>query len=242
MKDKKMEDKKNVYGVVLAGGVGARMGNVEKPKQFMEVAGKPILELVLEKFAVHPGFDQVLVLSPKQWIRYTEDLIQKYIPQKDRVIVLEGGDTRNETIMNAISYLDREELLDEETVIVTHDSVRPFVTHRILEENIQAAKEFGACDTVIPATDTIVQSVSHNIISDIPDRSIMYQGQTPQSFKAKKLKKVYESLTAQEKEILTDACKIFVIKGEEVRLVQGEVSNIKITYPYDLKVAESLIC
>ena len=182
MKDKKMEDKKNVYGVVLAGGVGARMGNVEKPKQFMEVAGKPILVLVLEKFAVHPGFDQVLVLSPKQWIRYTEDLIQKYIPQKDRVIVLEG------------------------------------------------------------ATDTIVQSVSHNIISDIPDRSIMYQGQTPQSFKAKKLKKVYESLTAQEKEILTDACKIFVIKGEEVRLVQGEVSNIKITYPYDLKVAESLIC
>ncbi len=241
MEDKKMEDKKNVYGVVLAGGVGARMGNVEKPKQFMEVAGKPILVLVLEKFAVHPGFDQVLVLSPKQWIRYTEDLIQKYIPQKDRVIVLEGGDTRNETIMNAISYLDREELLDEETVIVTHDSVRPFVTHRILEENIQAAKEFGACDTVIPATDTIVQSVSHNIISDIPDRSIMYQGQTPQSFKAKKLKKVYESLTAQEKEILTDACKIFVIKGEEVRLVQGEVSNIKITYPYDLKVAESLI-
>ena len=69
----------------------------------------------------------------------------------------------------------------------------------------------------------------------------MYQGQTPQSFKAKKLKQVYESLTAEEKEILTDACKIFVIKGEEVRLVQGEVYNIKITYPYDLKVAESLI-
>ena len=90
-----MEDKKNVYGVVLAGGVGARMGNVEKPKQFMEVAGKPILVLVLEKFAVHPGFDKVLVLSPKQWMRYTQDLIQKYIPQKDRVVVLEGGDTRD---------------------------------------------------------------------------------------------------------------------------------------------------
>lgn len=234
--------KKNVYGVVLAGGVGARMGNVEKPKQFMEIAGKPILVLVLEKFAVHPGFDQVLVLSPKQWIRYTKDLIQKYIPMKDRVVVLEGGSTRNETIMNAIRYLEQQELLDEETVIVTHDSVRPFVTHRILEENIQAAKEYGACDTVIPATDTIVQSVSHTVISDIPDRSVMYQGQTPQSFKAKKLKRVYESLTAQEKEILTDACKIFVMKGEEVRLVQGEVSNIKITYPYDLKVAESLIC
>ena len=144
--------------------------------------------------------------------------------------------------MNSIRYLEQQELLDEETVIVTHDSVRPFVTHRILEENIQAAQQYGACDTVIPATDTIVQSISHTVISDIPDRSVMYQGQTPQSFKAKKLKQVYESLTPQEKEILTDACKIFVIKGEEVRLVQGEVSNIKITYPYDLKVAESLIC
>ncbi len=236
-----MEERKNVYGVVLAGGVGARMGNVEKPKQFMEVGGKPIIVLVLEKFIVHPGFDKVLVLSPKQWIRYTQDLIQKYIPQNSRIEVLEGGSTRNETIMNAIRYLDAQGALDDETVIVTHDSVRPFVTHRIIEENIKAAQQFGACDTVVPASDTIVQSTSHQIISDIPDRSIMYQGQTPQSFKARKLKQVYESLSVQEKEILTDACKIFVMKGEEVRLVQGEVYNIKITYPYDLKVAESLI-
>lgn len=237
-----MEERKNVYGVVLAGGVGARMGNVEKPKQFMEVGGKPILILVLEKFAIHPGFDKVLVLSPKQWMRYTQDLVQKYMPQHQaHIIVLEGGHTRNETIMNAINYLECQGLLDEDTVVVTHDSVRPFVTHRILEENIRAAQEFGACDTVIPASDTIVQSISHEIISDIPDRTMMYQGQTPQSFKAKKLRLVYESLTSQEKTILTDACKIFVIKGEQVHLVQGEVYNIKITYPYDLKVAEALI-
>jgi len=227
--------------VILAGGVGARMGNVEKPKQFMEVGGRPILILALEKFVIHPGFDRVLVLSPKPWMRYTEDLIRKHIPQREHVVVLEGGSTRNETIMNSIRYLEREDLLDEDTVIVTHDSVRPFVTHRIIQENIDSAQKYGACDTVIPATDTIVQSADHGMVTDIPDRSVMYQGQTPQSFRAKKLKRVYESLTGQEKEILTDACKIFVIKGEEVRLVQGEVYNIKITYPYDLKVAESLI-
>lgn len=236
-----MGSKKNVYGVVLAGGVGARMGNVEKPKQFMEIGNKPIIVHTLEKFIVHPGFDQVLVLSPKQWMRYTKDLIRKYIPNASQPVVLEGGDTRNETIMNAINYLDAQGELDDETVIVTHDSVRPFVTHRILEENIKAAKQFGACDTVIPASDTIVQSVSHEIISDIPDRSVMYQGQTPQSFRAEKLRSIYELLTPQEKKILTDACKILVLKGEEVRIVQGEVYNIKITYPYDLKVAESLI-
>lgn len=233
--------KKNVYGVLLAGGLGARMGNVEKPKQFMEIGGKPVIILALEKFIVHPGFDKVLVLSPKPWIRFTSDLIRKYIPDPEQVAVLEGGETRNETIMNAIRYLEQEGLLDEETVIVTHDSVRPFVTHRILQENIEAARQYGACDTVIPATDTIVQSSSHEFISDIPDRSMMYQGQTPQSFRAKKLRQVYESLDEREKEILTDACKIFVMKNETVRLVQGEVYNIKITYPYDLKVAESLI-
>ena len=156
-------------------------------------------------------------------------------------MVIEGGSTRNETIMNSIRYIEKEYGLEDDTVIVTHDSVRPFVTFRILEDNIESALQYDACDTVIPATDTIVESNSHSIISNIPDRSIMYQGQTPQSFKAKKLKELYEGLTEEEKEILTDACKIFVMKGQEVHLVEGEVFNIKITYPYDLRVAETLI-
>ena len=83
--------------------------------------------------------------------------------------------------------------------------------------------------------------MDNQIISDIPDRSKMYQGQTPQSFKIKKLKSLYEGLSEDEKTILTDAAKIFVIKGEKVYLVDGEVSNIKITYPYDLRVAETLL-
>ena len=155
--------------------------------------------------------------------------------------MIEGGSTRNETIMNAIAYIDKMGKLDEDTIIVTHDSVRPFVTYRILEENIRYAREFGACDTVIPATDTIVESKDHQLITSIPDRSTMYQGQTPQSFKAKHLRDLYESLSDTEKEILTDACKILVIKGEQVHLVEGEESNIKITYPYDMRVAEALL-
>ena len=131
--------------------------------------------------------------------------------------------------------------MDDETIIVTHDSVRPFVTHRIIEENIEYAQKYGACDTAVPATDTIVQSEDNIVISDIPERSKMYQGQTPQTFRLKKLKELYEGLTEEEKKILTDAAKIFVMKGEKVYLVEGEVSNIKITYPYDLRVAETLI-
>ena len=231
-----------VYGAVLAGGIGTRMGNVEKPKQFLELGGKPIIVHTVEKFIVHPGFEKVLVLSPQAWVSYTKDIIRKFIPGcEEKVEVLCGGATRNETIMNAIRYIEEQGELTDDTVIVTHDSVRPFVTHRILEENIRYAIEYGACDTVIPASDTIVQSLDNNKITDIPDRRYMYQGQTPQSFLAKKLKEVYEGLTEQEKDILTDACKIMVLKGGHVHLVQGEVFNIKITYPYDITVAKALL-
>ena len=231
----------HTYGVVLAGGIGSRMGNVEKPKQFLELKGRPIIIHTIEKFVIHPGFEKILVLSPKAWVGYTRDIVRKYIPMSDQIEVLEGGPTRNETIMNAIRYIEAQGDLDDETVIVTHDSVRPFINHRILEENIRFAREYGACDTVMPATDTIVESTNAEAITNIPNRKFMYQGQTPQSFRAKKLKEEYEALTDEEKEILTDACKIMVLKGHHVHLVQGEVSNIKITYPYDITVAKALL-
>lgn len=230
-----------VFGVILAGGLGSRMGNVEKPKQYLTVGNKPIIIHTIEKFYANSRFEKLIVLCPNQWINHTKNLIRKNFKNTDRIVVIEGGSTRNETIMNSIRYIEKEYGLEDDTVIVTHDSVRPFLTHRIIEENIDYALEYGACDTVIAASDTIVESKNHKIISNIPDRSIMYQGQTPQSFKAKKLKALYESLSLEEKEILTDACKIFVIKGEDVHLVEGEVFNIKITYPYDLRVAETLI-
>lgn len=230
-----------VYGVILAGGVGNRMGNAEKPKQFLLLGSKPIIVHTIEKFYVNEKFERILVLCPEQWLMYTKNLIQKYLGDTDRIIVIPGGATRNETIMNAIRYIDREDGVTDDTIIVTHDAVRPFVTHRILEENIAQASRYGACDTVVPATDTIVRSDDNTVITEIPDRSRLYQGQTPQSFNARKLWDLYESLTPEEKEILTDAAKIFAIRGEKVYLVDGEVYNIKITYPYDLKVAEILI-
>ena len=72
---------RKVFGVVLAGGIGARMGNVEKPKQFLELGGKPIIIHTIEKFAVHPDFDEVLVLSPRAWVTYTQDIVRKLSPR-----------------------------------------------------------------------------------------------------------------------------------------------------------------
>lgn len=230
-----------IYGVILAGGVGSRMGNREKPKQYINIGDKPIIVHTIEKFCLCSEFEEILILCSKDWIEYSKGLVKKYVSETEKIKIIEGGETRNETIMNAIAYIEREGKLDEDTLIVTHDAVRPFVTYRIIEENIKAAQKCGACDTVIPATDTIVESINGSVISDIPNRAVLYQGQTPQSFNAVKLRALYESLTEEEKAVLTDAAKIFVIKGEQVQLVKGENSNIKITYPYDLTVAESLL-
>lgn len=230
-----------VFAVICAGGIGSRMGNAEKPKQYLNVGGKPIILYTIEKFVVNEEFEKIIVLVPESWISYTKDIINKHLQGIEKVEVMAGGSDRNSTIMNAINYIEEKFGLDDDTIIVTHDAVRPFVTHRIIMDNIEAAVKVGACDTVIPATDTIVESLDGEKISSIPDRSKVYQGQTPQSFRAKRLKELYSSLTDEEKAILTDAAKIYLLKGEAVHLVRGEVFNIKITYPYDLTVAETLI-
>lgn len=230
-----------IYAVIAAGGIGSRMGNQDKPKQYLMIKDKPIIVHTVEKFFVNSRFEKVLILCPDQWVNYTQELLDKHLPKNDKVLVLKGGSTRNETIMNAIRYIEETDGLDDETIIVTHDAVRPFVTARIIEENIEAAIKFGATDTVVPATDTIVESQDGKVLSAIPDRSKLYQGQTPQAFKAKSLKELYNSLTDEEKDILTDACKIFSMKGHDVHMISGEVHNIKITYPYDLRVAKALL-
>lgn len=229
------------FAVVLAGGIGLRMGNMEKPKQYIEIGDKPIIMHTIEKFYVYPDFEKVIVLCPEQWVHHTENLVHKYIGTQNKIVVQAGGTTRNETIMNAIQYIDKCYGLEEDTIIVTHDAVRPFVTHRMIEENIQAAIKYKACDTVVPATDTIVRSKDGTCIDSIPERDQMYQGQTPQTFQAKMLRELYESLSEEEKDSLTDAAKICVMKGKHVELVRGEVFNIKITYPYDLVVAKALL-
>lgn len=230
-----------VFAAVFAGGIGSRMGNSDTPKQYLELGTKPVIIHTIEKFFVNDKIDEILVLCPKAWVAHTQALVEKHLPKGKKITVISGGATRNGTLEKAIEYIENNCEVTEDTVIVTHDAVRPFLTHRIIDENVEAAVKYGACDTVIPATDTIVESQDGKIISSIPDRSKMYQGQTPQSFRLKELERVLASLTEDEKAILTDACKIFSIKNKDVYMVEGEVFNIKITYPYDLKVAHTLL-
>ena len=230
-----------IFAAILAGGIGSRMGKTDTPKQFLSLGNKPIIIHTIEKFIINSKIDKIIVLTPKEFDSHTNNLIDEYIPNTEKISVISGGETRNDTLKNSIEYIENNFGIDEDSIIITHDSVRPFVTHRIIEDNIDAAKKYGACDTVIPATDTIVESVGGETISNIPVRDNYYQGQTPQSFNIKKLFELICSLSEEESDLLTDACKIFTLKGEDVYLVDGEVTNIKITYPYDLKLANTIL-
>lgn len=230
-----------IYAGILAGGIGSRMGNVPLPKQFLDLDGKPIIIHTVEKFVLENEFDEIIIATPEKWVSHIKDILTKYGLINERIRVIKGGTDRNETIMNIIQAIDDKKGVSDEDIIVTHDAVRPFLTHRIIKENIDSALQYGAVDTVIPATDTIVTSEDGEIISSIPVRSEMYQGQTPQSFNINLLRNNYNSLSPERKLVLTDACKILVESNEKVKLVHGELFNIKITTPYDLKVANSII-
>ncbi|MEY8562502.1 2-C-methyl-D-erythritol 4-phosphate cytidylyltransferase [Eggerthellaceae bacterium 3-80] len=232
----------NTFAAILAGGSGSRMGSADKPKQYMMLGEKPVFVHTVEKFVATGAFDAVLVMCPDLLRQQTTDLLLKYAPAcAPYVVVCAGGATRNDTVCAAIAEVEARWITDDDTLLVTHDAVRPFVDHRIILENLEAAARVGACDTVIPATDTIVESLDGDVISSIPPRQALYQGQTPQSFRLNLLKRCLEALTQEERDSLTDACKAVVLADEPVALVAGDAANMKITYPHDLRIARALM-
>ncbi len=230
-----------VFGAILAGGVGSRLG-AELPKQFLMLGDKPVIVYSLEKFLACDRMDYVFIGVHPDYLEHTRALVEQYVPEKkDRVHILCGGGSRNDTLQNIIAAIDLLRQDSDEDIIVTHDAARPFVTMRMIRENIDAAAEVGAVNTVCPATDTIVISQDGSTVSDIPNKAVMYYGHSPQSFRINMLKNLYSTLTQEEKDILTDACKICCLRGQPVALVRSEYTNLKITTPGDYLIAQGFI-
>ncbi|MCR5201481.1 MAG: 2-C-methyl-D-erythritol 4-phosphate cytidylyltransferase [Lachnospiraceae bacterium] len=227
-----------VYAAIVAGGIGQRM-QADKPKQFLNVAGKPVICHTIDKFLSVSEICEVIVLLPKDWLDYMKEEMVPFIAgDTGKLKLIEGGKTRQDTVMNAVSYVEETYGIGEDDVILTHDAVRPMVSERIIKDNISGVKKYGACSTFIQATDTIVVSEDGKVLGETLDRSKLYQCQTPQSFNIAKLKKYYEMLDDEDKKILTDATYVFKKAGEDVHFIEGDVRNIKITYPTDTLVAE----
>ncbi len=235
------EEKGQVFALVLAGGMGSRMGG-DKPKQFLMAGGKPVIIHTLDRFLKHGGFKKIIVLCPYEWVSYTEEIIKEHTGNSmENIAVTAGGQSRNNTIMAGISYIEDNYGICNSTIVVTHDAARPFINNRIIDGNINTALKYGAATTAVPATDTILYCPDKKTVGSITDRSLLYMCQTPQTFYAEKFRKLYNGLSAGKKEQLTDATSVFTINNFPVGIVQGEMYNFKITYPNDLAVAEEYI-
>ena len=227
-----------IYALILGSGIGSRMGNTTLPKQFLKIGNKPIIIHTIEQFILSTRVNKIIVVVSSDYENYLKDLFKEY--KLNNIDIVIGGSDRSSSMINGCNYILDNYAVNDNDIIITHDAVRPFVTSRIINDNIDKINNYDAIDTVIPATDTIVE-VDDDIISNIPIRSKMFQGQTPQTFRLKELVSIYNSLSNEEKEILTDACKIYTLKNKRVGYVKGEIYNLKITTKFDLNVAHSIV-
>lgn len=220
------------YGVVLAGGVGSRLG-LSVPKQMVKISGKTILEHTVAAMHNSSAVDAMIVMITPGWAEQTATLLGDKYPKV--VKILDGGNTRNETTRRVLEAID-----DEECKLLLHDAVRPLVDDRILQECVTALDTYSAVDVVIPSADTIVTVDEEGIITHVPERGRLRRGQTPQGFKISVLRAAYEVALEDPFFAATDDCGVVLKYSPEVAIttILGSEQNMKITYPSDLFLAD----
>lgn len=221
-----------ISAIVLAGGRGKRM-NYHKSKQFIEIKGKPVLVYTLEKFIYNKSIDEVILVLPEDEVDYCKkEVLQRYSLKVDRIVI--GGKERQDSVFNAL------EAMEKANIVLIHDGARPFISEKIIEEGIKYANIYGAAAPGVTPKDTIKVKNEDNISVDTPDRNTLVAVQTPQCFKYDEIYQCHRKIK-EENAIVTDDTSVVEKYGHKVYLYEGDYTNIKITTPEDLILAERLI-
>ncbi len=216
--------------IIVASGTGSRMGG-EIPKQFLRLKEKPVLVHTLEKFLDISGCEIVLALS-EEGLSYWEPIARKYLPGDAPVTLVKGGETRFHSVKNALAVIED----DGHALIAIHDGVRPFVTLNILLNSFVAAERFGAVVTYVDSKDSV--RLAEGDENRALDRRTVKLIQTPQTFRLSVLRKAFD---VPYNEHFTDDASVVEHSGHAIHLIEGSYSNIKITTPEDLAVAELIL-
>ena len=213
--------------IIVAGGKGLRMGG-DIPKQFLPVCGKPVLMRTMEAFHTYDSAIHVILVLPVSEQAYWKELCQEYQFSLSHDIA-NGGDTRFHSVMNGLAMVEGNGLVG------VHDGVRPFVSQEVIARCYEEAE---ACKAVIPVID-VVETVRHLTEegSETVPRDRYKLVQTPQVFEAELLRRAYQQTYT---DLFTDDASVVEALGEKVYLVKGNRENIKLTTPFDLKLAEML--
>jgi 2-C-methyl-D-erythritol 4-phosphate cytidylyltransferase len=222
------------YAILVAGGTGTRMKS-DIPKQFLEIAQKPVLFYTLEKFACLSPSTQIILVLPEKSVDFWKTLCQKYHFTLPHEIVF-GGETRYLSVKNALTRIAQKNA--EKALVAIHDGVRPFVNLAVLEESYRVAAQKGSAVASVSLKDSIreVQSLSES--RSVP-RANFRLIQTPQTFIFSEIWEAFHQVTDNPN--ITDDASVMELSGKKIHLIEGNYENIKITTPEDLIFAEAFV-
>lgn len=230
-------------GIIFAGGSGQRMNTKARPKQFLELNGKPIIIYTIELFDYHPYIDAIVVVCIESWIPFLKKMLKKYEINKV-VAVVSGGATGQESIYKGLcaaeTYVKGQS--SDKDIVLIHDGVRPLITEETISENIVKVKTEGSCITCVPAQETII--INHPDKSGdflIPQRKECLIARAPQSFYLKEIIEAHRRNQQEEKLEFIDSCSLMKHYGKKLGVIIGPMENIKITTPSDFFVFRAMV-
>ncbi len=228
---------------IFAGGSGIRMNTKSRPKQFLELHGKPIIIYTLELFDNHPDIDAITVACIQSWIPFLEKQIRKFEINKV-VKIVSGGATGQESIYNALCAAEQHALSSQGTLdgvnVLIHDGVRPLITEQTITDNINKVMECGSCITCVPATETLVVRQQDDSLQ-IPSRKDSLIARAPQSFRLTDIISAHRKAIDEGRNDFIDSCTMMSHYGYTMGIVNGPVENIKITTPTDFFVFRAMV-
>ena len=224
--------------IIFAGGTGQRMNTKTKPKQFLELHGKPIIIYTLEHFEHHELINGIIVVCVEGWIDYCKELINKFHINKVKAII-PGGETG--MLSRYMGVNKAAELYPKDTICLMHDGVRPLIDHEIISKNIETVEKYGSAVTVAPAIETIELKSLDNKVGEIIDRSKCQMAKAPQSFRLGELLKEHQNAVITGMKDCIDTAYLMQLSGHEIYTVEGTAENIKITTPTDFYTFRALM-
>lgn len=226
------------YCVVLAGGTGSRMGG-GIPKQFMLLKGVPVIVRTLRHVLACPRFAKTFVAIHPDWRETLANMMDQYGLERERVCLVDGGKERRDSFLNALAAIRSADGVNEGDVAVVAEAARPFATVEMLTECADLAMRYGASVAVSPVVDTMQEVVDGRVVA-VPSRERLFHGQSPEGVRILEYERLVASMTPEARKTITGTTQVFVVNGRVVQSYPGSPTNIKITTPFDMAVAEVL--
>lgn len=227
---------KNI-AVIFAGGSGKRMNTVSRPKQFLELNGKPVMIYTLELFDNHPMIDGITVVCIEPWIPFLKKQLKKFEINKVGIIV-PGGETGQDSIYNGLSAA--KEYYGADCNVLIHDGVRPLITEQTITDCVNTTNEKGNCITCIPATETFVVKQEDGSL-EIPTRANSLIARAPQCFRLTEILDAHHKAQESDRHDFIDSCTMMSYYGYQMNTIIGPMENIKITTPTDFFIFRAMV-